>query len=68
MRWMLIGIRCLRKFQKGHESGEQGASKFWIAIGVKIRIFYVTGPQDTEYWLGLGVRIRIFHVLGPHEV
>jgi hypothetical protein len=37
--------------------GEQGASKFWIAIGVKIRIFYVIGPQDTEYWLGLGVRI-----------
>jgi hypothetical protein len=51
---MFIGIKVLKEFQKGHESGEQGASKFWIVIGVKIRILYVIGPQDTEYWLGLG--------------
>jgi len=54
-----------KELKKGHESGEH--QNFGL-LGVKIRIFYVIGPQDTAYWLGLEVRIRIFFVLGPHEV
>jgi hypothetical protein len=32
--------------------GRGEASKFWLGVGVKIRIFYVMGLQDMEYWHG----------------
>ncbi len=65
--WTTI-YKLSRSSEKTMQVGKGEASKFWFGVGVKIRIFYVMGPQDMEYWHGKELKYFMFSNLRQCKV
>lgn len=63
--WTTI-CKLSQSSEKSMQVGRGEASKFWLGVGVKIRIFYVMGLQ--RYGILAWVRIKIFYVFEPQTM